>query len=166
MFHDARSKVALWGSWWQNEAAGKFYKSHHPNLRGAGFPEMARTLSRKHQVLLTRIRLGNCVTRRLLFHMRRSDSDKCDHCPNISDSATHRIALCPTYSRKRRILINDLKDLTASLDRDTGLITFDQEATDAAKTLAFKVFMCFIDDTDLDKLFIYKQDPRTDSSVT
>jgi hypothetical protein len=64
-------------------------------------------------------------------------------------------------------LINDLKDLAASLDSDTGLITFDQDASDVAKSLAFKVFTCFIDDTDLDiKLFIYKKDPRTDGSVT
>ena len=157
-FHNAVIKKELWERWWLTDSAGKYYKKHHPKLKGKGFPQEARGLARRQQILLTRIRLGNCVQGRYLRRIGSSavEDSLCPHCGR-EDSTIHRILICGKYLHQRRSLARDLREKHSAIDPEFVFPVFAEAATAGDRKAAYMRFMKFLEDTELDTLFVYKQ---------
>ena len=160
------AKATYWDYWWEQDKCGKRYKLHQPKRQGGGFPRQAMYIPQKQQVLLLRIRIGNCLNKRTLFRFKspRAEDPNCDNC-HRPDSTTHRIIHCEKHSELRSQLRESLRSRWAALDPEFAFPIFGRGTTDQAKAECYKLFTKFITDAELDNVFIF-QDKDTVGGIT
>ena len=129
-----------------------------PEVEGQAISTRSKRSTRRQQILLTRIRLGNCVQGRFLHRIGSSavEDSLCPHCGR-EDSTIHRILICGKYLHQRRSLARDLREKHSAIDPEFVFPVFAEAATAGDRTAAYMRFMKFLEDTELATLFVYKQ---------
>ncbi len=146
----------LWQRWWDNHTkSGQKYKALQPLVVCPPLPHhnnKGLVFDREAQVLISRIRLGNCSHNRHLCLLGLIASAECDQC-QARDSAEHRIVHCPGYTLHRATLEStlekwDSKLTPQGLPQDTG--------RQDTNVMAYVALVKFLKDTTLNNLFIWR----------
>jgi ribonuclease HI len=142
--------------WWNSTTHGRSLFEVRKDITQSPPNSFASIQSCRVRKCISRLRIGNAMNNSILFKAKVVNSPSCSHCPDINDSALHRIFDCPFYMNHRNIFKNTLqtKCNVTLFDRSTILNhSFIQKSL--AK-LATDALVKFLIDTDLQNLFIWK----------
>ncbi len=119
-------------------------------------------LSRRQQVVLERLRIGNGTHNVYLHKFGLIDSQNCSHCATL-DSADHRIFECTHYDEERKLLTESLSDIQQDLAFSLNtLVNLKGVKSPEDRQRVVKAFAEFLRTTELDNLFLWN--PTTNPS--
>jgi len=159
-FINKRLRQVRQGCWYNSQHGRELFQYHKEAANGV--PREVRQLSRRHQIILCRLRTGNATTNVILHKLGKKTTPHCDHCPGEEDSPSHRIIHCPKYSEPRKALTEKLLRLEQPLALSLHALLCFEATTPQQRKAVLQAFCHFLDETELNNLFVWKP-PQTDT---
>ena len=115
-------------------------------------------LSRRAEVVLARLRVGNATTRHKLFQAGLVDSPACHTCTVCpTDTASHRILECSAYNIQRAQLRTVVEQEVPNASFTLATLIGLADVPHKSQPEVLKGFATFLKDTDLLNLFVWRK---------
>jgi ribonuclease HI len=147
----AKQLAGLWDRWWfHTKKAPVAHQCHSQASWCFPFRLLDRS-SRKEQVILSRLIVGNATNNRTLSHV----TDVSPQCPcGATDATHHRLFACTNISPQRQTLRIKLQ-LSPNTELSYRTLLHTQHLSTSAKTTHLQAVLAFISSAKLDAVFIY-----------
>jgi hypothetical protein len=144
---------ARYQQWWNTTEHARTTFQCHPLLDKKIPKELTSGIKRRHQIILSKARMGNVNTNSSRHLYGLQPHPYCDHCDNIEDSFDHRIFDCPFYKVLRWKMKRKLRLIQVDLpfSRNTFLILEGVKPKNRKSVV--RIFCKFLEDTKLDDFF-------------
>jgi ribonuclease HI len=144
---------ARYQQWWNTTEHARTTFQCHPLLDKKIPKELTSGIKRRHQIILSKARMGNVNTNSSRHLYGLLPHPYCDHCENIEDSFDHRIFDCAFYKVLRWKMKRKLRLIQVDLpfSRNTFLILEGVKPKNRKSVV--RIFCKFFEDTKLDDFF-------------
>jgi hypothetical protein len=114
-------------------------------------------LKRRTQICIDRLRINNAMSNSTMVLVGRADSPSCSHCPDVLDSAEHRLLHCPHYHTLRSRLHTQLDRVKAGTPLSLQSLLGSQNFTIKERCAIVAALATFLEESLLSELFLWKQ---------
>jgi hypothetical protein len=140
---------------WNSSTHTRGYYRFQPDINRSPLKELHSGVSRRHQIIIGRLRMGVCTTNVLLASYNLIESPNCPHCPQVPETVEHLLYICPhaepAREPLRRLIVNDLK-LPFNLRTLVGL----EGVNPLDRRAVVKALCAFLASSGLDQIFFRK----------
>lgn len=147
-----RNFQEYWNDYWKftSDLCGKgmFLRAIRDDIKGS--EPVAKLSSRRHEVVIHRLRMGHAGLKQYLYRFEMEENDECEHC-QLPESIEHYIMSCPLHQDPRTIMFRNLSHI--GVDNPTlKLILGGEEKLSQKRNEIFKILIQFIKSTNKIKL--------------
>lgn len=110
----------LWKDYWKItlEIKGKWYAEIQKELPSKPWYNNLQNVSRSYITMISRMRLGHCLTPAHLNRIHVYNNSRCSHCGVDNADLDHIILRCSTFKLQRLILVSEISDISDNNDSE------------------------------------------------
>jgi len=92
-------------TWWKKSKCYKWIKFINSSFPSSKYIQATSGLNCRQTSVLTQLRTGHIPLNSHLFHINKSESPHCNHCPNMVEDVAHLLFHCNKYMIQRHRLV-------------------------------------------------------------
>src|SRR5258706_3831080 len=92
-------------TWWKKSKRYKQIKFIDSSFPSSKYIQATSGLNRRQTSVLTQLRTGHIPLNGHLFHINKTESPHCNHCPNMVEDVAHLLFHCNKYAIQRHRLV-------------------------------------------------------------